>query len=82
MRLQEEGVAAVSDTTVRGEHCLRVAINNHRTRATTSTCWCARLFASGITSSVRYKAEDTKHGIGRLMSGVSFASGSRGRETY
>lgn len=32
MRLQEEGVAAVSDTTVRGKHCLRVAINNHRTR--------------------------------------------------
>jgi len=32
LRLQEEGTAAVSDTTVRGEHCLRVAINNHRTR--------------------------------------------------
>ena len=32
MRLQEEGVAAISDTTVRGKHCLRVAINNHRTR--------------------------------------------------
>jgi aromatic-L-amino-acid/L-tryptophan decarboxylase len=32
MRLQEGGVAAVSDTTVRGKHCLRVAINNHRTR--------------------------------------------------
>jgi glutamate/tyrosine decarboxylase-like PLP-dependent enzyme len=31
VRLQEEGVAAVSDTTVHGEHCLRVAINNHRT---------------------------------------------------
>ncbi len=30
-RLQEEVVAAISDTTVRGEHCLRVAINNHRT---------------------------------------------------
>lgn len=32
LRLQEEGIAALSDTTVRGEHCLRVAINNHRTR--------------------------------------------------
>jgi hypothetical protein len=25
-------VAAISDTTLAGEHCLRVAINNHRTR--------------------------------------------------
>ena len=32
LRLQDEGIAAVSDTTVRGEHCLRTAINNHRTR--------------------------------------------------
>jgi aromatic-L-amino-acid decarboxylase len=32
VRMQETGVAAVSDTTVRGEHCLRAAINNHRTR--------------------------------------------------
>jgi glutamate/tyrosine decarboxylase-like PLP-dependent enzyme len=32
LRLQEKGIAAVSDTTVHGEHCLRVAINNHRTR--------------------------------------------------
>ena len=32
LRLQEEGVAAVSDTTVHGEHCLRAAINNHRTK--------------------------------------------------
>lgn len=32
LRLQEEGIAALSDTTVHGEHCLRVAINNHRTR--------------------------------------------------
>ncbi|TKB84750.1 MAG: amino acid decarboxylase, partial [Mesorhizobium sp.] len=28
----EEGIAAISDTTVHGQHCLRVAINNHRTR--------------------------------------------------
>jgi aromatic-L-amino-acid/L-tryptophan decarboxylase len=32
LRLQEEGIASLSDTTVHGEHCLRVAINNHRTR--------------------------------------------------
>lgn len=32
LRLQEDGVAAISDTTVHGKHCLRVAINNHRMR--------------------------------------------------
>jgi len=32
MQLQEDGIAAISDTTVHGKHCLRVAINNHRTR--------------------------------------------------
>lgn len=32
LRLQEEGIAALSDTTIRGHHCLRVAICNHRTR--------------------------------------------------
>ncbi|TPI16761.1 aspartate aminotransferase family protein [Mesorhizobium sp. B4-1-3] len=32
LRLQEEGIAALSDTTVHGRHCLRVAITNHRTR--------------------------------------------------
>jgi hypothetical protein len=31
VRMQEAGVAAVSDTTVQGRHCLRAAINNHRT---------------------------------------------------
>lgn len=31
VRMQETGVAAVSDTTVRDRHCLRAAINNHRT---------------------------------------------------
>lgn len=31
LQMQETGVAAVSDTTVHGQHCLRVAINNHRT---------------------------------------------------
>lgn len=32
LRLQEEGIAALSDTTVHDQHCLRVAIANHRTR--------------------------------------------------
>lgn len=32
LRLQEQGIATLSDTTVGGRHCLRVAINNHRTR--------------------------------------------------
>ena len=32
LRMQEAGFAVLSDTTVHGEHCLRVAINNHRTR--------------------------------------------------
>ena len=32
LRLQEAGIAAVSDTMVKGHHCLRVAICNHRTR--------------------------------------------------
>ncbi|MGD9477549.1 pyridoxal phosphate-dependent decarboxylase family protein [Shinella sp. G-2] len=32
LRLQEEGTAVLSDTTVNGAHCLRVAIDNHRTR--------------------------------------------------
>jgi aromatic-L-amino-acid decarboxylase len=31
LQMQETGIAAVSDTTVRGRHCLRAAINNHRT---------------------------------------------------
>ena len=33
LRLQEEGRAALSDTTVAGRHCLRVAVCNHRTRS-------------------------------------------------
>jgi len=31
LRLQEAGTAALSDTTIRGRHCLRAAICNHRT---------------------------------------------------
>jgi glutamate/tyrosine decarboxylase-like PLP-dependent enzyme len=32
LRMQESGVAAVSDTTLQGRHCLRAAITNHRTQ--------------------------------------------------
>ncbi len=32
LQMQEAGLAAVSDTTVKGRHCLRVAICNHRTK--------------------------------------------------
>jgi glutamate/tyrosine decarboxylase-like PLP-dependent enzyme len=32
LQMQESGIAAVSDTTVKGRHSLRVAICNHRTR--------------------------------------------------
>lgn len=32
LRLQEDGTATLSDTTLKGRHCLRVAISNHRTR--------------------------------------------------
>lgn len=32
LRMQETGVAAISDTSLRGQHYLRVAITNHRTR--------------------------------------------------
>lgn len=32
LQLQEQGTAVLSDTTVHDEHCLRVAIPNHRTR--------------------------------------------------
>lgn len=32
LRLQEEGLAVISDTTLDGRHCLRAAICNHRTR--------------------------------------------------
>jgi glutamate/tyrosine decarboxylase-like PLP-dependent enzyme len=32
LRLQEGGIATLSDTTIKGEYCLRAAINNHRTQ--------------------------------------------------
>ncbi|HUH76838.1 MAG TPA: pyridoxal-dependent decarboxylase [Devosia sp.] len=33
LALQEEGIAVLSDTTIKGRHCLRVAITNHRTKS-------------------------------------------------
>ena len=33
IRLHESGVAAPSYTTLNGQHCLRAALSNHRTRA-------------------------------------------------
>jgi aromatic-L-amino-acid decarboxylase len=32
LRMQEEGTAVMTDTTIHNRHCLRAAINNHRTR--------------------------------------------------
>ena len=32
LRLQESGMAVISDTTIRGRYCLRAALTNHRTR--------------------------------------------------
>jgi len=32
LRIQEQGLAVPTDTTVHGRHCLRVAIANHRTQ--------------------------------------------------
>src|SRR6056297_342127 len=32
LRIQECGIAVITDTTIRGRHCLRVAICNHRTK--------------------------------------------------
>jgi aromatic-L-amino-acid decarboxylase len=32
LRIQEDGTALPTDTMVQGRHCLRAAINNHRTR--------------------------------------------------
>ncbi|PSL21764.1 pyridoxal phosphate-dependent decarboxylase family protein [Shimia abyssi] len=32
LQIQESGIAVISDTTLRDQHCLRVAVNNHRTR--------------------------------------------------
>jgi aromatic-L-amino-acid/L-tryptophan decarboxylase len=32
LRLQEAGMAVMTDTTIHGRHCLRAAINNHRTK--------------------------------------------------
>jgi glutamate/tyrosine decarboxylase-like PLP-dependent enzyme len=49
IRLQESGVAAISDTTLRGRHCLRAAINNHRTRQSDLDLLVAEVVRIGAT---------------------------------
>ena len=53
LRMQETGVAAVSDTVVQGRHCLRAAINNHRTRKSDI----ARLVAETLEVAARIERE-------------------------
>jgi len=47
LRIQESGVAIPSDTTVAGRHCLRVAINNHRTRRVDLAIFLAEVVRTG-----------------------------------
>ncbi len=54
LRLQEEGTAVLSDTTVRGVHCLRVAINNHRTRRSDLKLLVEEVVGLGDSLSERY----------------------------
>lgn len=49
LRLQEEGTAVLSDTTVNGAHCLRVAIDNHRTRRSDLTLLVREIIGLGNT---------------------------------
>ena len=57
-QMQETGVAAVSDTTLRGRHCLRAAINNHRTQRADLDLLVAEVVRVGerITSEARVLA--------------------------
>ena len=50
LRLQKEGIACVSDTTVHGEYCLRAAIKTTASAQRTSSSWCARRRASADRS--------------------------------
>ncbi len=49
LRMQESGFAVPSDTTVAGKHCLRVAINNHRTRRSDLDLLVSRVLQIGET---------------------------------
>lgn len=49
VRLQETGVAALSDTTIGGRHCLRAAICNHRTRYEDLDLIVAEIVRMGMT---------------------------------
>jgi glutamate/tyrosine decarboxylase-like PLP-dependent enzyme len=44
MRIQEQGIAVISDTTIKGRHSLRAAIANHRTQSAD-----LKLFADELT---------------------------------
>lgn len=48
LRLQETGVAALSDTTIGGRHCLRAAICNHRTRPEDLTLLISEVLRLGL----------------------------------
>jgi glutamate/tyrosine decarboxylase-like PLP-dependent enzyme len=65
IRLQEQGIAAISDTTVRGKHCLRVAINNHRTRRSDLDLLVREVIRLGreIEASVRADGTPARAGI-------------------
>jgi aromatic-L-amino-acid/L-tryptophan decarboxylase len=64
LRIQESGVAILSDTTVSGRHCLRVAINNHRT---------TRQDLSLLLSEVLRTGERVAHELARSAAPVSTA---------
>lgn len=65
IRLQEEGIAAISDTTVRGKHCLRVAINNHRTRRSDLDLLVREIVRHGRDIEISEPGENTAAGAGR-----------------
>jgi aromatic-L-amino-acid/L-tryptophan decarboxylase len=64
LRIQESGIAMLSDTTVGGRHCLRVAINNHRT---------TRQDLSLVLSEVLQTGESVAHEQARPAAAVSTA---------
>jgi glutamate/tyrosine decarboxylase-like PLP-dependent enzyme len=57
LRLQEDGIAVLSDTTVHGEHCLRVAVANHRTRRADLELLVGQVVCIGAEVSVMHLAK-------------------------
>jgi aromatic-L-amino-acid/L-tryptophan decarboxylase len=59
LRLQEFGVAALSDTTIHGRHCLRAAICNHRTRQSDLDLLVAEVLQTGreVTTGANFRSE-------------------------